>query len=271
MGVDALVVALEVTYDGGGQEPLHEDFGGAFEAGDGVESGRDLGTVEKAQDSRNSSESKAAASMDSRGPISYPELTVDSIDQDGKLYADFRDRGAETLEERGLVLEDTGVNRKGTESVLAVPSASDLEFEDGIGVGEEVDNDSVLEGPETDDAGESGPEGTGIADKGTGSAGGLVSRRLAFSARCFAHNPSNSLLTRAFHICVDSVVGRSGITYSKNGSSGREALNSRYTRPRDGSLTKSNRSRDLTKRPAIWATTCPFWVASSNHVYLANM
>jgi hypothetical protein len=97
-----------------------------------------------------------------------------------------------------------------TEAEGAVSAASDLVVEDSDLGSAPVNDAEGLDGFDEGDAGEPGPEGTGVADEG-----GIAAdnSRVAFrSAKCLFHAPSRSFVTRRFHISVDSVEGRSGIT-----------------------------------------------------------
>lgn len=63
---------------------------------------------------------------------------------------------------------------------------------------------------------------------------------------------------------MDSVEARSGIKKVKTGTAGSEDLNIWNTRPLEtGSWTMLYESRLRSILAAIWATTNPFWVASS--------
>lgn len=189
---------------------------------DGVEPAWDGLTIELTEYRGYGRKPQSSTTVHPGGPVTYPELVIDPINQDRELYANFRDGTAEGREEVGLVGEDARVDGEGTEAELAIPVATDFEAELGVGVLKEVDNDAVLEGVETDDSGKSGPEGSGITDDGTpaGDSGSGTSscspsrlccdRDWAFSTRCFFHACSTSFVTRRFHISVDSVTGRSG-------------------------------------------------------------
>jgi hypothetical protein len=209
--VNHFVGALEVSDDPGVPE-REQDLGRGVTPPLKLEPAREIGPV-PAQDGGDGFEVKLSSGPNSGRSVAKKGFPIDLPDQDRELYAFALNRVDEPAEEPFLRVDDRFFGGEGAGSGDTGAAASDSVMEISDTGSAPGDDDSRLKGSDGDGSVGSDPE---LSTCGVDPLGVLN----AF------HDASNSCSTRLRHIKVDSLVERSGITYSQTATEGLAALKS---------------------------------------------